>query len=318
VKAALAPLHIPVHAITGDHDVAMGSAELFQRYLSPEPYRSFASGGYEFFLLDSTAKWNPPNFGLGMPQLEWLREGLSRTGADRKKIVFMHAYPSEHGDEAEELARLFHRSGVILVEMGHTHYNEIANDGRMVYAATRSTGQIEEGPPGFSVTTLDDSVVSWAFKPIRQRELLMITSPADERLIIDASQPDQLVRGPVQVHARYWGDRVKKMWFSVDQRGGGELRPTSEGAWSAGWDSAQVADGTHELTVCATLDRGKETRDTIRIRTSQDGAFTEPPRQTLDRHNALGAWTEKHILGTQLGPNQNGRPWPSRRREPAQ
>lgn len=37
----------------------------------------------------------------------------------------------------------------------------LANDGRTVYAATRSTGQIEEGPAGFSVTTLDDGVVSW-------------------------------------------------------------------------------------------------------------------------------------------------------------
>src|ERR1700728_3953269 len=61
---------------------------------------------------------------------------------------------------------LFRDSDVLLVEMGHTHYNELANDGRVIYAATRSTGQIEEGPAGFSVTTLDDCVVSWEFKPI--------------------------------------------------------------------------------------------------------------------------------------------------------
>ena len=78
--------------------------------------------------------------------------------------VFMHAYPSEH-EEAAELATLFRERGVSLVEMGHTHYNELANDGRTVYAATRSTGQIEEGPVGFSVTTLDAGVISWKFKP---------------------------------------------------------------------------------------------------------------------------------------------------------
>jgi hypothetical protein len=33
--------------------------------------------------------------------------------------------------------------------MGHTHDNELANDGHIIYAATRSTGQIEEGRPTF-------------------------------------------------------------------------------------------------------------------------------------------------------------------------
>jgi hypothetical protein len=45
--------------------------------------------------------------------------------------------------------------------MGHTHYDEIAHDGHAIYTATRSTGQIEEGPVGFSVTNLDHGVVSW-------------------------------------------------------------------------------------------------------------------------------------------------------------
>lgn len=45
--------------------------------------------------------------------------------------------------------------GVRLIDMGHTHYNEIANDGRTLYTATRSTGHVEEGPVGFSVTNLD-------------------------------------------------------------------------------------------------------------------------------------------------------------------
>jgi Icc protein len=47
--------------------------------------------------------------------------------------------------------------------MGHTHYNELANDGRAICAATRSTGQIEEGPAGFSVTTIDKEVIGWTF-----------------------------------------------------------------------------------------------------------------------------------------------------------
>jgi hypothetical protein len=55
------------------------------------------------------------------------------------------------------------RVPVELVEMGHMHYNELANDGHTIYAVTRSTGQIEEGSPGFSFTAINGDVVSWKF-----------------------------------------------------------------------------------------------------------------------------------------------------------
>ena len=67
---------------------------------------------------------------------------------------------------------------VALVDMGHTHYNELANDGRTIFAATRSTGQIEEGPVGYSVATIDGGVVSWRFKPLDDPfPFVMITAP---------------------------------------------------------------------------------------------------------------------------------------------
>jgi hypothetical protein len=142
----------------------------------------------------------------------WLRNDLSAATEGRQHvIVFLHAYPSEHGNDADELRDLFRKSGVLLVDMGHTHYNEPANDGQLIYAMTRSTGQIEEGPPGFSVTTVDDGVVSWKFKSIGEWPLVTITSPSDARLIVDSSSPAQLVRGPVQVRARVWGDAIAKV-----------------------------------------------------------------------------------------------------------
>jgi Icc protein len=94
---------------------------------------------------------------------------------------------------------------VIMVDMGHTHYNEIANDGRTIYATTRSTGQIEEGPVGFSIASLDDGVVSWKFKSLEVSwPFVMITAPADQAFIVDPSQPEQLVRGVVEVRAKAW------------------------------------------------------------------------------------------------------------------
>ena len=90
--------------------------------------------------------------------MAWLKAELrSSVATCQPVVVFMHAYPAEHGAEARLLREAFLRSGVLLIEMGHTHYNELANDGRIVYAATRSTGQNEEGPCGFPVTTLDEA-----------------------------------------------------------------------------------------------------------------------------------------------------------------
>jgi hypothetical protein len=49
------------------------------------------------------------------------------------------------------------------------------------------------------------------------------------------------------------------------------------------------------------------------ILADQQGGYTRQPRHDIDYENTLGEWSEKHILGTQLGPNENGRHWPSRR-----
>jgi hypothetical protein len=125
--------------------------------------RNFTLGNVRLVFLNSVCNWRPRAFGLGPEQMAWPREDLAsarRKGQDM--VLSMHTYPSDHVDEASELARLFNGSRVVVVEMGHTHYNELANEGHTVYAATRSTGQVEEGPVGFSVT-LESGVISWKF-----------------------------------------------------------------------------------------------------------------------------------------------------------
>jgi hypothetical protein len=82
--------------------------------------------------------------------------------------------------------------------------------------------------------------------------------------------------------------------------------------WGADWDSTQVADGTHLLSVSATAAAG-ETTGRITILVNQRGAYTPPVRHAVDYENAMGEWPDKHILGTQFGPNENGHHWPSRR-----
>jgi 3',5'-cyclic-AMP phosphodiesterase len=313
VKDAISRCRFPVHAITGDHDVAAGSLDLFRQYLSSVPYRSFTLGEYRFLLLNSVATWQPPAFGLGSEQMIWLCNELSQGQLRGHSVVFMHAYPSEHGDDAADLRELFRSSGVLLIEMGHTHYNELANDGHIVYATTRSTGQIEEGPPGFSVTTLDDGVVSWKFKPIGEWPLVMVTSPADQRLVTDAKNESQAICGQVQVRARVWGEAIEKVSISID--GGSKIPITAadESIWNTVWNARECANGLHRLTVTASTKDNRSASDTIEVLVNRSGQFESRIRSAVDYENTLGAWPEKHILGTQLGPNDNGHGWPSRR-----
>jgi 3',5'-cyclic-AMP phosphodiesterase len=49
--------------------------------------------------------------------------------------------------------------------------------------------------------------------------------------------------------------------------------------------------------------------DTISVLTSQSGHYDAPARKPGDSVNAIGAYPEKGLLGTQLGPNRNGRKW---------
>jgi Icc protein len=318
VHAAIARCKFPVHAIAGDHDVAAGSLDLFRKYLSDSPYRSVTHGGYHFVFLNSVTEWQPPIFGLGALQMASLRDDLHSAGArDERVIVFMHAYPSEHGADADELRELFRQHAVLLVEMGHTHYNELANDGKIIYAATRSTGQIEEGPPGFSVTTLDDGIVSWKFKPIGEWPLVMITTPSDERLMPDSAQP---ARGLIPVRARVWGDRINRVSMSIHNGEAQEMEPLDDVTWSTLLDSARFPNGSHPLTVHVETEDGEIAQDRITIRVDQRSDYKPPRRRTIraiDYENVLGEWPEKHILGTQLGPNENGRKWPPRKERQA-
>jgi hypothetical protein len=83
--------------------------------------------------------------------------------------------------------------------------------------------------------------------------------------------------------------------------------------WDAEWDAEQLVDGPHELTVSARDADGHKANDRIVVSVNRRGEYAPPARQETDYENAIGAWAEKHILGTQLGPNENGHPWPPRR-----
>lgn len=84
---------------------------------------------------------------------------------------------------------------VRLIDMGHIHYNEIAKDGRTLYSATRSTGQIEEGPVGYSATNIDGDIVSWRFVELGQLPVV-VTGDLMERERVEDDQDNALEAWP--------------------------------------------------------------------------------------------------------------------------
>jgi 3',5'-cyclic-AMP phosphodiesterase len=316
LQSALASLQIPVHAIAGDHDAKPGSLDNFRRYLEREPHRSFQLGNYHFVFLNAVDNRTMGKFGLGQAQLDWLTHELNQaTSEGLRPVFFLHTYPSELIDGGDAVRALLRQHRVLFVDMGHTHYNELSNDGTTIYAATRSTGQIEEGPPGFSIATVDHDVISWKFKELGPWPFVMITSPADKNLITDPSKPDQVVHDVVKVRARVWDEGgVRLVVASINDNPSKAMYQSNRGPyWSFLWNSARVCDGEHVITVCAVNYQDQIAEDRITVLVNQSGAYDPPLRNPRDEDNAIGAYPNKKILGTRLGPNKKGTkgPWPS-------
>lgn len=282
----------PLYAIPGDHDLK-GGAMLYKKYLEPVNYQSFSVDKYHFVFLDVMS-------GISGAQKSWLNNDLDTAAkAGLKSVIFMHAY-----DIVSELKDAIRRDKVIMVDCGHTNYNEVANDGRTIYAATRSTGQAQEGPVGFSIINLDNGVVSWKFKPLGSWPFVMITSPSDKSLIIEASQ---IVNGTVDIRAKIWDDKgVSSATVRID---GGPAAPMARiGAtqmWSVPFASAEVSDGDHKIMVNVTGAGGNTNEDAITITVNRSGGVPQAQRSFGPIGNSIGAYAEKGLLGnhaTTAGP----------------
>ena len=310
VAAALKLVDAPVYLITGDHDMEPGSLGNFYAVPAAAPLpRAVDLRGVRCFFLDECGPGTGgPDFRLGAAQLAWLREQLSQVPAGSEIALFLHTYPADLRDAAErqELTALLAQHRVALADMGHTHYNELGNDGTTIYAATRSTGQIEEGPVGYSLISLDQGVVSWRFKPLEGSfPFVLITAPADYRLLRHANQA---VAEQFTVRAVLFGANETASvhyWLGDD----GPRLPMQRDAQGVWWAEATRPAGTGPrllLTVEARDATGRPGRHQLQLALAP---YQPPPRPGAGSDAAsIGAWEDNGILGTQLGPNRNAQP----------
>jgi Icc protein len=305
---ALKMLSVPVYVLPGDHDMEQGSLDAFYAGLQAHalPMALTVRGSRCLFLDFSGSGGGGPDFRLGTDQMSWLEREL--TGARERgenRLLFMHSYPDDlKGEgETEALNRLIDAHDVALVDMGHTHYNELANDGRTIFAATRSTGQIEEGPVGYSITTLDGGIVSWRFKALDDPfPFVVITAPADHRLMRD---PSQAVAGSCEVRAVVFGARqVQRVECRAEDGDWNAMTCSPDGRLWTG-RLRLPSDRLATITVQAVDETGRPGQHSIRAAMK---AYVAPARARNGSDAAsIGAWPENGVFGTQLGPNRNGK-----------
>jgi 3',5'-cyclic-AMP phosphodiesterase len=303
VRGELDHLNVPWCAIIGDHDVHEKSLANFREAMSEQNNYAFTVGEVRFVAMNAFDVPEPPSFTVLEEQLRWAEEELQQaTNNAQRKVLLLHCYPSDLKVGGEEVSRLVRDYDVRLVDMGHTHYNEIANDGRTLYSATRSTGQIEEGPVGYSVTNIDGNVVSWRFVELGKLPVVIITSPSDERLLTNTSATRH---GNFRVRAKFWGEaEALRATAHLDGHAVSMERVDKSQVWEA--HLSVPREGAYSLLVTVEDARGNVAADEIRV---VSGDSAERPRAERDQDNALEAWPEHGLLGTQLGPNKNGKKW---------
>ena len=315
ILAALGPLALPVRTIPGDHDFEDGTLAAFLAG-TPDIMRPFEEviGGYRCLFLDVvSAGSGGPDFRIGAGQRRRIEAALAASDDDRQApLVFMHAYPSDLRTGGEALATSFAEAGVAFVDTGHTHYNELLNDGEVVYGATRSTAQIEEGGgvAGYSVISVHDGVPSWTFRPIEPRlpgwPHVQILAPADIRLMSRPHDPRHVpAPGRVQVVARLLGPWTEPPVAAWRHGLSPMVRmPGLAAAWRAELEVPEA--GLHAVTV-----RSGGSCDTIEILVRPRQERPKLPPRVSPGHaiHAIGAWPSRQILGTRLGPNRNGGAW---------
>jgi hypothetical protein len=316
IRSVLSTLRLPINAIPGDHDFEPGSLETFHRELGVDalPKQITVNGHRCLFLDIVSAGDGGPDFRLGASQTKWIAAQLDACVNDRERpVVFMHAYPGDLAEDGEALAHLFASAGVLVVDTGHTHYNELLNDGSVIYAATRSMGQIEEddGQAGVAIVTVDGSVVSWRFQAVSAAwPLVMITTPADGRLVTDPADTRQVPAGNCVVRAKVFGQQIGEVILSIgEQRATMQPVPGEHAVWYAEMPQPQNADH-YEVKVTTSDAHGNIASDSINVLTplgANNRAFADAPPGT-DAH-AVGEWADHGLLGSQLGPNKNGRAW---------
>ena len=275
-------LAVPHFALVGDHDVKDDpEARGFRAHIG-ETYGSTAVRGFRFIRLD-TQQARP--LGISREQVDWFRSEVDAAIAEGQRvIIFQHNYPYQvwenfEGPGIDEWRAIVQTRRIAAIVCGHTHYWQLANDGRNIAVATRSIGDPEGGPPGYTLACFHGDDLAVAYRSVEDSgPIAMITHPRESIL---ATAPTHVVKGPDQIRVRTWTEAtVKAVRSRVD---GGpwttlEVDAIVGSCWSAPLHGDRLSKGVHTLEVEVCDEEDCLGLRSIRFVVDPTGRYTAIPR----------------------------------------
>ena len=272
-------LEVPHFALIGDHDVKGDPAASHFRKHVGEPYGTTSLRGFRFIRLD-TQESRP--VGLSTEQADWFRqeadEALTR---GERVVVFQHNYPYQiwedfFGPGIDDWRAVVQTRRVETIVCGHTHYWQVANDGRNVVVATRLIGDPEGGPPGYSLLYFGGDDLAVTFRSVDDRGPVVLVTHPRERLLATGSQ--HVVRGLDRVVVRAWPEPgIAVVRYRVDRGIWYDLEAAGDGHWTGPLPGDRLTKGEHTLEIIAVSPDRDEGYQRIGFIVDPTGRYTAVP-----------------------------------------
>ena len=159
---------------------------------------------------------------------------------------------------------------------GHTHYAQVANDGRNIVVATRSIGDPEGGQPGYMLAFAHGDDLAITYRSIDETGPIVLVTHPREKLL--ASYARHIIVGPDELRVRTWCDaQMSRIAARVDDGEWHALLALEEGSWWYPLATDQLAKGEHQLDVQAVDAEGRRGGQTIHFMVDATGRYTAVP-----------------------------------------
>ncbi len=279
-KNVTSKLKRPFYALVGDHDAHHDPGCYSYQAHVGKTYHAFTVGDYRFICLN-TNECRP--LGMKEEQVFWFRyEVDAAISRGERVIVFQHNYPFQVWEDygvypgMEGWREVMQTRPITAHFSGHTHYDQIANDGRNIYVATRSIGDPEGGPAGYAIVHLDDEEIALTYRTNEQRgPVALITHP---RRVILATKAAHIVTGPTEAHVRGWSlSPITSAQARIDDGPWGDMRNTDDLMWGFPIPGDLLAKGEHSLEVRLTDENKDEGTDRITFASDLSGRYNPYP-----------------------------------------
>lgn len=272
-------LAVPHFALVGDHDVMDDPAAVGFRARLGETHGSTTIRGFRFIRLD-TQQARP--VGLSPEQVRWFAgEVDDACAAGERVVIFQHNYPFQiwedfAGPGVDDWRAVVQTRRVAALVCGHTHYGQVANDGRNVAVATRSIGDPEGGPPGYTLAYFHGDDLAVTYRPVEDGgPVVMVTHP---RETIFATGPPHVVQGPDRLRVQVWSaSPVTGVRGRLDSGPWLPLTPGQFGEWEAELPGDRLAKGEHQFEAEAVDRDARRGGQRVSFPVDPSGRFTAVP-----------------------------------------